>query len=73
MQSINLTLEKQEHDCFSRRDGDLITFICPICGPYRDFDKNRIPRMRKLINSPYAHSGISLPFLLMLNPPKEIS
>jgi hypothetical protein len=70
---INFKFEKQEHDCYSKREGSLITFVCPICGPVRDFDKNRTPRMRLLQKSSYRHSGVSLPPMFNLNPPKEAS
>jgi hypothetical protein len=83
MQSINVVLEKQEHDCYSRRkvteDGTLIVkFICPVCGPYKKFKKFSDGRSKwKLLQtSPFRHSGSSLPrtgnvFLNLGRPPAE--
>ncbi len=78
MQTVNFVFEKQEHDCYSQREikYDILTihFICPICGPYRRFKKfpNGRKEFKLLQKSPYRHSGVSLPFGLTLNPPKEV-
>ncbi len=61
-----------QHTCYSIREGDLITWICPICGKYRDFNKNHTPRLRKLSNSTYFHNGLSLPIDMFSTPPKEV-
>ncbi len=68
MQTISFSLDKQEHDCHSVRDGDVITFICPECGPIVEFRQGKMVRLRK---SQYNHSGVSLPFGMNLNPPQE--
>jgi hypothetical protein len=68
MQSVKMVFEKQEHDCYSRRkvteDGTLvIQFICPVCGPYKQFKKFSDGRRKwKLLQrSPFRHSGSSFP------------